>query len=220
MQIRYLLVAAASVAYVALSHWLMTSAPATPWNAVTLLAPMLVAVALYLWRIHQRVFAVCAIASIAALCLRAALGGDDPMQSLYLAQHAGVHLCLGALFGVTLRRGERPLISKLAERVHGRISPEMARYTRNVTWAWTSYFVAMAIVSVALYAFAPFDAWAIFANFATPLALCLMFIGEYGLRYRLHPEFERISVLDTIRAYSAHRDNDAAAPQPAAQPKP
>jgi uncharacterized membrane protein len=220
MRTRYLLVAAGSVAYVVLSHWLMTSAPASPWNAVALLAPMLAAIAHYLWRSHQRVYALCALASIAALSLRAALSGDDSVQSLYLAQHAGIHLCLGGLFGVTLRRGERPLISKLADRVHVHLSPEMTRYTRNLTWAWTSYFAVMAIVSVVLYAWAPFDTWAIFANFATPLALCLMFLGEYGLRYRLHPEFERVSVLDTIRAYSAHRDTDTVASRPTAQPKP
>lgn len=218
MRIRSLLVAAAGAGYLALSHWLMTTAPATPWNAVALLGPMLAALALYLWRIRQRVFAACALASIAALSLRAALGGDDSMQALYAAQHAGVHLCLGAVFGATLRRGQQALITKLAERVHWRLTAELSRYTRNVTWAWTAYFVAMAIVSVTLYAAAPFHTWAIFANLATPLTLGAMFVGEHVLRYRLHPEFERISVLDAMRAYAAHGGVDAG-PR-SVQPKP
>jgi uncharacterized membrane protein len=214
MRTRYVLVAAASVAYVALSHWLMTSAPASPWNAVALLAPMLVAMATYLWRTQQRLFAVGALAALGALSLRAARGGTDPMQLLYLAQHAGIHLCLAALFGVTLRPGQQPLISKLAERVHSRYTPELASYTRQVTWAWTWYFVGMSIVSLVLYVAAPFPTWAIFANFATPLALGAMFIGEHMLRYRLHPDFERISVIDAMRAYTAHSEVDATATQP------
>ena len=78
----------------------------------------------------------------------------------------------------------------------------MAAYARKATLAWTLYFVGMAALSVALYALAPFDTWALFANLLTPLAVALMFVGEYLLRYRLHPEFERASLADAIRAYS------------------
>ena len=52
----------------------------------------------------------------------------------------------------------------------------------------------MAALSLALYALAPFAAWAAFANLVTPLAMVLMFVGEYLLRYRLHPEFERATL--------------------------
>jgi uncharacterized membrane protein len=59
----------------------------------------------------------------------------------------------------------------------------------------------MAAVSVGLYLTVSFDVWAVFANLLTPLALVLMFGAEYVLRYRLHPEFERSSVADSIRSY-------------------
>jgi thiosulfate reductase cytochrome b subunit len=39
----------------------------------------------------------------------------------------------------------------------------------------------------------------------TPLALIAMFAGEYWLRFRLHPEFERSSPRDMIRAYRQSR---------------
>ena len=32
-----------------------------------------------------------------------------------------------------------------------------------------------------------------------------MFVGEHLLRYRLHPEFERATMLDAIRAYMQAR---------------
>ena len=35
-----------------------------------------------------------------------------------------------------------------------------------------------------------------------------MFVGEYLLRYRLHPEFERATLADTVRAYSRRRRGD------------
>ena len=40
-----------------------------------------------------------------------------------------------------------------------------------------------------------------FANLATPVAAIGLFVGEHWLRYRLHPEFERASMLQALRAY-------------------
>jgi len=201
MQTRYVGVAVASVAYVALSHWLMTSAPATPWNAVALLVPMLGAAAVCTWQAGQRVLSACAAVAIVVLCLRAAMNFPMPVEPLYLAQHAGIHLLLALWFGSTLRHGERPLISRVAARVHREMSPAVHRYTRKVTLAWTLYFLGMAMASLLLYAIASFETWAVFANLLTPLALGAMFGGEHLLRYRLHPEFERVGVLAAIRAY-------------------
>ncbi|MFZ2650401.1 MAG: hypothetical protein WA210_09870, partial [Burkholderiaceae bacterium] len=136
---------------------------------------------------------------------QAAVGPALPQTSLFLGQHVIIHLFLAALFGLTLRRGAQALISRVAQRVHGPLSAEMASYTRKLTLAWSAYFVAMAGLSLALYFSAPFEAWAAFANWLTPLGLGLMFGGEYLLRYRLHPQFERVSMLRAIQAYSQHR---------------
>ncbi len=54
MQGRYVAVVVAGAAYVALSHWLMTSAPGSAWNAVVLIAPMLAAAAVCAWQTGQR----------------------------------------------------------------------------------------------------------------------------------------------------------------------
>ena len=191
----------AGAVYLVLPHWLMTSAPASPWNAVMLIAPMLGAAAWCAWQGAQRVLSLCAIVAIAALCVPALLGVALPAHCLYLAQHAGVHVLLAWWFGSTLRRGVRPLITRIAARVHRDMTPAVHHYTRRVTLAWTLYFIGMAIVSLLLFAIAPFDTWAVFANLLTPLALGAMFGGEHWLRYRLHPEFERVGVLATIRAY-------------------
>ena len=201
MRGRYVKVAVAGAAYVALSHWLMTRATASAWNAVVLIAPMLGAGAACAWQAGQRLLGACAVAAIAVLCMQAAFGATLPVEPLYLAQHAGIHLLLALWFGSTLRRGERPLISRVAARVHRDMTPALRGYTRNVTLAWTLYFVGMAMASLLLYASASFETWAVFANLLTPLAVAAMFGAEHLLRYRLHPEFERVSVLAAIRAY-------------------
>jgi len=190
-----------SVAYVVGSHWLMTSAAPSPWNAVALLMPMLGAIGFAAWRARQHLRAVLALAAIGALCAQAFLGILVPASLLYLGQHVAVHLMLALWFASTLRAGSQPLITGLAARVHAVMPASMVAYTRNVTRAWVAYFIGTALVSLGLYAFASFDTWAIFSNLGTPLALVAMFGGERLLRYRLHPEFERSSVADTIRAY-------------------
>jgi hypothetical protein len=39
------------------------------------------------------------------------------------------------------------------------------------------------------------------ANLLTPLLVGALFLGEYLLRYRLHPEFERTRLVDAVRAF-------------------
>ena len=194
-------IALASVVYIVGCHWLMTRAQPSPWNAVGVLAPMLAAIAIGAWRAGQAALGALAVLAIAGLCAQALLGGQMPPQLLYLGQHAGIHLFLGFAFGSTLRTGHTPLITTLASRVHRNFTPDMVAYTRKCTFAWVVYFVGMAAVSVALYAFAPFDTWALFANLLTPVTLAAMFVGEYLVRYWLHPEFERASFADAIRSY-------------------
>jgi uncharacterized membrane protein len=199
--IRIVAIGVGSVAYVLGTHWMMTRPGESPWNVVGVLSPMLLAIAIGAWQAGQRVLALGAGGIVAALCVQAVLGVHVSPQALYVAQHMGIHLFLAVLFGSTLRAGRKPLITTLAERVHRVFTPDMVVYTRKVTLAWTLYFIAMAAASLLLYAFAPFDAWALFANLLTPLALVAMFGAEYVLRYRLHPEFERTSVAAAVRSY-------------------
>lgn len=127
------------------------------------------------------------------------------VQGLFLAQHAGVHAALALWFGATLRRGHQPLIALLAQRVHGHLTPAMARYTRQVTLAWVLYFTVMAVVSLGLYCSGQLRAWSLLVNAITPVATLAMFVGEYVLRYRLHPEFERVDFSAAMRAFRAHQ---------------
>jgi uncharacterized membrane protein len=202
MRARTVLVVLVGAAYVAGCHWLMTSAPASHWNAVIVIGPMLGLLGLFAARRGQRLVAAAALLGLAGLVLQAWRGAGLAPTTLYLVQHVAIHLALAVMFAMTLRSGQEPLVTALARRVHGGLAPGVAAYSRKVTIVWSGYFVLMAAVSIGLFLFAPFAAWAVFANLVTPLALVLLFVGEFLLRYRLHPEFERATLADAMNAYS------------------
>jgi uncharacterized membrane protein len=208
MRARVIALAAAAVAYVLLTHWLMIGAPTSPWNAVIVVGPMLGAASVVAWQRRHRLLAALAALATVGLVVQAWRGHDLPAGSLYVGQHVAIHLLLALVFGLTLQAGREPLITALARRVHGTMTPTMAAYSRKVTVVWTGYFVAMATLSLVLYALAPFEVWATFANLVTPLAILFMFIGEYLLRYRLHPEFERATLAQAVRAYADRGSHD------------
>jgi uncharacterized membrane protein len=125
---------------------------------------------------------------------------------VYLTQHAGTHLVLGLAFLRTLHAGGGPpIITRLAQRVHGTLPATIIRYTRQVTIGWTTYFLTMTVVSLAVFAVAPLETWSVLANLVTLPLIIIGFLGEYALRHRLHPEFDHVSIFDGVRAYRSTR---------------
>lgn len=202
MRARAFAIALAGIAYVLASYWLMTSKPGSSWHAVVVVAPMLGLAAVLAWQRQQRVFAVLAAVAASVLLFQGRDGGGLSSESIYVAEHVTIHLLLAFVFGGTLMAARESLITGLARRVHGSLTPAMVRYSRKVTVAWTVYFLAMAALSLALFAFAPFSSWAAFAGLVSPLAMLALFVGEYLLRYHLHPEFERATLAQAVRAYA------------------
>jgi uncharacterized membrane protein len=92
-------------------------------------------------------------------------------------------LCL--LFGYTLLPGQRPLISRFAEIMHGHaLDPLALRYTRAVTLLWTGLFALMALESLLLGLLAEPRIWSLFTNFINYLVVLLVFFLEYQVRLR------------------------------------
>ncbi len=205
-----IVVVALGIVWVAGSYLLMARAPHFAWNGVFIVGPMLASMAWLGVRRHWPVLVAGASAALLGLVVLAASGGGVPLETLYLAQHVTVHLVLGVVFAQSLSGGGDSLITALARRVHdGALTPAMAAYSRRVTVAWVVYFLAMAGLSVALFVLAPLSTWAAFANLATPLTMFAMFGGEHVLRYRLHPEFERATLRQAVRAWqrrSSHKE--------------
>ncbi len=200
------LIVTGGAAYAVLSHQLMTHATHSPWALAAMLGPVAAFLLISVRRSGHRALALLLAVGVVALIALSANGRALPAEWLYLAQHAGWNAGLGLWFGSTLFGGATPLISQVARRVHRGLAPGMAAYTRQVTWVWTLYFVAMTAVSLLLFVAAPFSAWSLFANVMTPALLAVLFVGEPIVRYRLHPEFERVGLMATVRAYSQPGD--------------
>lgn len=192
---------AALAAYALVCHALMAHAPDHPLTVAALFAPVLAMLGAAGLRPGRRILLLaCALlAGLLAAISLAGRGGD--MNRLYVLQHAGVHAALAWLFGGTLRPGETPLITALAQRIHREFSPAMRAYTRWLTGLWAAYFVVMIGLSLVIYLLAPWPWWSLYGNLLTPLAAGSLFVGEHLLRRWRHPEFERASLVQAVRAY-------------------
>ena len=198
---------AALAGYALLSHGLMVNAADRPWAVAVLFGPLVLALAAAGGQRRQPWLLAACAAGVAVLAAVVAGGGVDDVARMYVLQHAGIHLALAYGFGSTLRAGSVPLISGLAEALHLRLrhrfTPAMRDYTRWLTALWTGYFVAMVLLSLLIYLLTPWPWWSLFCNVLTPLAAALLFVGEHLLRYRRHPEFERVSLRSALAAYRA-----------------
>jgi uncharacterized membrane protein len=123
------------------------------------------------------------------------------VAAVYFAQHVGMNSAFCLFFGHTLLGDREPLCTHFASLAHDHISPRLARYTRQVTVAWTAFFAIVATTSVLLFCFAPMEAWSLFANLLTLPLVGAMFVVEGAVRrFKLPPE-ERLGILATIAAY-------------------
>jgi uncharacterized membrane protein len=194
---------AAGAAYAYASHWLMSNAGGEAWAAAALLAPLALLVAGGVWR--RSALAGLALLAVfgAALVLLARVGGASSVNRLYLVQHVAIHLVLLFAFARTLGAHDVSFVGRIARRIHGELTPAMRSYTHKVTWLWVGYFAGTAVASPLIYALCPFPVWSLLSNVGTPVLIASLFVGEYLLRYRLHPEFERASL---VKGWQAMKD--------------
>ncbi len=135
-------------------------------------------------------------------------GGNVGQAALWVAAWPQVfcYVVLLWLFGRTLFGRRQALITQLARFVHGELSADIERYTRQVTVFWCCFFVAMIFISLFLFIFVSTQAWLLFANIFNLPLLAAAFVGEYGYRIKRFPEHTHVSLTTTIRAF---RDNFA-----------
>jgi len=131
-------------------------------------------------------------------------GSVDDVNRMYVLQHAGIHLALCLAFGASLRTG-----STTADHGHGRdrapaLHAELRAYTRGHR-RLGGLLPGHGAVSFSLYGLAPWAWWSLFANVLTPLAAATLFVGEHFVRYRRHPDFERVSLRAAYDAYRRPR---------------
>jgi uncharacterized membrane protein len=199
-----------SIAFAILAHAAIIEGIPPAAGAALSLVPLLL-IAILAARRSRRRAAVLALVAAAALGLWLGWGQlERHFSGLFFLEHAGSNLILAILFGRTLIEGREPLVGRFARAVHGELPPEVVRYTRQVTLAWTAFFVLLFATSCALYLGRFLEAWSLLANIVTPLLVGAMFVIEYAVRLRVLPNWERVGILGGVRAFSRHFGQPAA----------
>lgn len=119
----------------------------------------------------------------------------------YMVQRSGIFVLLAAVFGGTLLPGRVPMISRIAELVHGPLSERVALYTRRVTMAWTIFFATMTALPLVILLFVPHHLLFLSVNIISALLMASMFFAEYMVRCRAIPAGERSGMMEGIHAY-------------------
>jgi uncharacterized membrane protein len=202
--LRAAIIAVGIIGYALLAHYSTATSAATELPSLGVavaLAPSLVIMLALAWRSTQRLLMALVCIGVSTLLWHFWDALEQNFNWLYFIQHAGTNLMLAAVFGTTLAGGKKPLCTGLAEAVHGPLAVEVVRYTRQVTLAWTLFFLAISLISTLLFMFAPIEFWSIFANFLSFPLILLMFAAEYLVRLRVLPNLENHSIVDGMLAY-------------------
>ena len=194
-------IAALLVGYPLLAHYTNESAHDGSLGALVAIAPVVLIALVLAWRSPRRLtmLGVLALLGIALWAGWSAL--ENHFGLVYWLQHVGMQLILFMTFGRTLIAGRQPLCTRFARAVHAVVTPQHEIYARQVTIAWTLFFVAMALASTLLFFLAPLATWSVFANFLTLPLVALMFVGEYWVRRWALPEMRHMHILDAVRAF-------------------
>ena len=212
---RVMLVAAAIAGYAVVSHLVSTSpAPAGFGTVLFAIAPLFVALLAVTWRSHRWPALALAAAAVVLLWREADLIAAH-LPYVYLLQSVCTNAALMLLFGASLRAGTEPLCTRLAAAVRSEpLTPEVVRYTRQVTITWTIFFAAMIMLSSALFVLAPVTTWSLFANLLYMPMIGAMFVVEYLVRRRVLRGQPQVSLATTVRAWQMH----AAQPEGSSRP--
>jgi uncharacterized membrane protein len=191
------------IVYAGLSHYSNSVAKTHDVGVGLALGPVLAVGLALIWRWAHLLVALLAAAAAAVLLRHYWPLLERNFSLVYLLQEAGFYSLMAASFGLSLRRHETALCTQLADKVHGPLSAQEIRYTRQVTAAWTIFFLAVTLATMALFAFAPLRVWSLFANFFAVPLMVLMFAAEYAVRRRVLPQVQGGGVLAAVRVYFA-----------------
>ena len=196
----------ALTAYVLIAHYAASLAAKDGSRFVTIaLLPYLAVAAVLAWRSRHRFMWLLTwlllCAAIATLTWRHLDAIGDHAAWIYFIQHAGCNAIMALVFGGSLVGKAVPLCTRIAAFVHNPMEPRLARYTRQVTLAWTIFFAVNAGMSAVLFAYAPIVIWSVFANILDLPLVASMFAIEYVVRLRLLPDLKHVPILDGIRRY-------------------
>jgi len=110
---------------------------------------------------------------------------------------------LAVLFGQTLF-SPSSLCERLVRLQYPEFKPGMVEYLREVTWAWTLFFVVNMLVCALLPALAGQQAWAVYSGVVVYALMGLLVAGEWLYRPKRFPDMEIPSALETCKFMMRH----------------
>jgi uncharacterized membrane protein len=116
-----------------------------------------------------------------AFCALLGLAGEPALLRWYPVL---LNLMLLALFGLSLIYGP-PLVERLARLREPELPAHAVRYTRKVTGVWAGFFLANALVVVALTLWAPLAWWTLYTGLIAYALMGLLFAAEWLIRQRV-----------------------------------
>ncbi len=158
------------------------------------------------WRRAGSLVAMAAVLGL--LVLRLVRPGWASAAGLIAAaglSHAFIYGSLLLLFARSLRPGRTDLVTGLATRLRGALTPAMLRYTRHVTQAWCAFFGLQLLASALLLLLAPHRVWSLFVNVLDGPSVVAMFAGEYAVRRWRFRNYSHISPIETFRTFARSR---------------
>ena len=194
---------AALMATWAIAAYFGSSGQGNPdFNTAVGAAPIVAFLAMLLWRARHPLWVAGSGLLLVGLLAWLWPSLRQNVDLLYFIEHLGINLAFATLFGKTLFGPGEALVTRLARIVHnGVLSERQRHYTRQVTLAWTGFFLGNATLSVLLHALAPHAIWSFYASLLTAPLVGLMFVAEHLWRLRVLPPEERPRIADVFRVW-------------------
>jgi uncharacterized membrane protein len=201
-----LLAGALAVAYTVFAHYASATPGIGPWTILLAAAPMAVVGfslgrqsgrGVFLWLVAMAAIAAAVVLAWAWPTLH------NPIGWLYFVQHVSFNGVLAMIFGRSLLGQREPLVTVFAYLIHEAMTPELLRYTRQVTLAWTLFFLVSTVLSILLFVLAPIAGWSTFANLFGLPSVAAMFIVENEVRKRVLPPRDHVGIFAAVRAFRA-----------------
>ena len=106
------------------------------------------------------------------------------------------------VFARSLRQGQVPLVTRLAEAVHGSpLRSDVLRYTIGLTWAWSVFFILAMLAPFLLWLCAPHEGWwRIPLRGGTVLAAIICFIMEMLIRRLVIRNYDHSTLKQNVMA--------------------
>lgn len=111
---------------------------------------------------------------------------------------------LGALLGTfacSLLPAHTPLISRVAQQVHGPLRADVARYTRFLTLFWALFFAGALLAPAVLELAGPDGSWRWPLSGGTFACAAGVMLVEAYVRRRVIRNFEHVSLRETVSAF-------------------